>query len=86
MRQQKISRQATSFPAPQPGPLNPDALLDVKQMAELMSVSERTIWRLSDRDPLFPPKIRLGVRVRWRVRDYNSYLERRQLEEAGAAR
>ena len=85
MRQQR-TRPTNHVLPPRPGLSTADRLLDVHQLAELMHVCERTVWRMAERDPLFPPKIRLGVKVRWRERDYNTYLERRQLAEAGARR
>lgn len=41
------------------------ALLDVRAVATLLAVSERTVYRLSDAGRL-PKRIKLGALVRWR--------------------
>ena len=40
------------------------ALLDVQEVASLLAVSERTVYRLADRGKM-PPPVRLGALVRW---------------------
>ena len=50
-------------------------LLDVRQVAEILGIAVRTVWRLSAAGEL-PPPVRIGVRiVRWRLSDIEQYLE-----------
>ena len=50
-------------------------LLDARELARRMSISVRTLWRLSGEGKL-PQPIRLGGRiVRWRAADIEGYLE-----------
>ena len=49
-------------------------LLDVRQVAERLHVSERTVWRLSKMGILHP--VRIGRRiVRWRRDDITCYID-----------
>jgi predicted DNA-binding transcriptional regulator AlpA len=42
----------------------PPALLDVRVVATMLSMSERSVWRLSDAGKL-PAPVRIGRMVRW---------------------
>lgn len=42
----------------------PAVLLDVQDVAALLNVSPRTVYRLSDSGKM-PPPVRLGASVRW---------------------
>jgi predicted DNA-binding transcriptional regulator AlpA len=47
---------------------------DVRDVADYLKVSVRTVWRLA-KQPEFPKPIRLGGRVnRWRAEDLMAYL------------
>ena len=49
-------------------------LLDVRTVAKLLSVHQRTVWRLVASGEL-PQPIRLGTKtVRWRLSDLEEYL------------
>lgn len=51
-------------------------LLDVRQVAELLGVHQRTVWRMAATGAL-PAPIRLSERVvRWRLADLERYLSR----------
>lgn len=53
------------------------AVINVREVAELLGVNARTIWRMAQRGEL-PAPIRLGHRVvRWRLSDLREHLERK---------
>jgi predicted DNA-binding transcriptional regulator AlpA len=52
-------------------------LMNVKQVAERLAVSERTIWRLVQDDREFPKPLYLRAVVRWRVCDVDAYIDRK---------
>ena len=56
--------------------LLPDMLLTVKDVAELLSVARRTVWRWT-REGKMPRPVKLTRRtVRWRASAIQSYLDR----------
>lgn len=53
------------------------AVINVREVAELLGVNTRTIWRLCQRNEL-PAPIRLGPRIlRWRLADLREHLDRK---------
>jgi predicted DNA-binding transcriptional regulator AlpA len=63
-------------------------LLTVREVAQLLKVHPRTVWRLSGLAEAglnaFPAPLRLGLKtVRWRLSAIEQYVAR--LEEGGAA-
>lgn len=53
------------------------AVINVREVAELLGVNTRTIWRLCQRNEL-PSPIRLGPRIlRWRLADLREHLDRK---------
>ena len=53
------------------------AVINVREVAELLGVNVRTIWRMAQRGEL-PAPIRLGHRViRWRLSDLREHLDRK---------
>lgn len=57
------------------------SVLDVREVADWLKVSVRTVWRLA-RGPGFPKPVKLGERVtRWRAEDLAAYLG--QLQPVG---
>lgn len=53
------------------------AVINVREVAELLGVNARTIWRLCQRNEL-PRPIRLGPRIlRWRLVDIREHLDRK---------
>ena len=63
-----------------PGDVN---MLNVKQVAQALAVTPRTIWRWAASDPHFPRPITLGEKcVRWRLRDVKWFIDRRAGEAA----
>jgi predicted DNA-binding transcriptional regulator AlpA len=66
-----------------------ERLLDVKQVADRLGVSDKTVWVMSG-DGRFPPPLRLGRLTRWRVADFNHWVEqhaeRQQLQPARKGR
>jgi excisionase family DNA binding protein len=53
------------------------AVINVSEVAELLGVNSRTIWRLCQRGEL-PAPIRLGPRIlRWRLADLREHLDRK---------
>jgi len=62
------------------------AVINVREVAELLGVNVRTIWRLSQRGEI-PAPIRLGERVvRWRLSDLREHLDRKAAGAKGARR
>lgn len=61
----------------------PDSILTIKQLAEYLMVSEKTVYRMLDRNEL--PAIRLGAQWRFRQQDIDSWLndEVRRVEFEG---
>ncbi len=50
-------------------------LLDVREVAQILGIAVRTVWRLSATGEL-PAPVRIGARiVRWRLSDIEQYLE-----------
>lgn len=60
------------------------AVINVREVAELLGVNARTVWRMSQRGEI-PAPIRLGDRVvRWRLSDLREHLDRKASAAAGA--
>ena len=55
----------TSPPVSNPAPIEPPLLLSAADLAHLLSIGTRTVWRLRDAGDL-PAPIRLGKLIRWR--------------------
>ena len=49
-------------------------LLTADELAELLQISPRSIWRLLSKGELLPP-IRFGGTTRWRVQDVEEWIE-----------
>jgi excisionase family DNA binding protein len=58
--------------APKPPGLQP-LLVDAREAARLLSISERTLWTLTDQGEL--PRVKIGRSVRYSVRDLERYIE-----------
>lgn len=52
-------------------------LMTVKEVAEALGVSERSVWRWSTTGEL-PPGIKFGSAVRWSAATIHEYVERRE--------
>jgi excisionase family DNA binding protein len=53
------------------------AVVSVREVAELLGVNARTVWRMAQRGEI-PAPIRLGERVvRWRLSDLREHLDRK---------
>ncbi len=52
----------------------PSRLVDVKEVAQLLGLSRRTVWKMSTCGML-PPPIKLGRSSRWRRRDIESWID-----------
>ena len=51
------------------------AVVSVREVAELLGVNARTVWRMAQRGEI-PAPIRLGERVvRWRLSDLREHLD-----------
>lgn len=62
------------------------AVINVREVAELLGVNARTVWRLSQRGEI-PAPIRLGERVvRWRLSDLREHLDRKAVGASGVGR
>ncbi len=61
----------------------PDSILNIKQLAEYLMVSEKTVYRMLDRNQL--PAVRVGAQWRFRRQDIDSWLadEVRRVEYEG---
>jgi excisionase family DNA binding protein len=51
-------------------------LLSVREVAELLGLGQRTVYRLADAGEL-PSPIRISRLVRWRLSDIETYVQRR---------
>jgi len=61
------------MPTPVPIPLSPE-LLTVEQVAELLGVSSRLVWKLAKEGELAPP-VRIRSCTRWRRADVMRYID-----------
>jgi len=52
-------------------------MLNVRQVAEMLGVSERSVWRWSS-DGTLPPGIKIGAAVRWPQRALEDWLAKRE--------
>lgn len=52
---------------------SPQRMIDVREVATILSVSTRTVWRLISRGEI-PQPIRFGRNVRWRQIDIESWI------------
>lgn len=61
------------------------AVINVHEVAELLGVCVRSVWRMSQNGQI-PAPIRLGDRVvRWRLSDLREHLDRKAAAAVGAA-
>ena len=49
-------------------------LISASQLAEMLSLSKRTVWRLVAAGKIIEP-IRLGTNVRWKLADIEKWIE-----------
>ena len=49
-------------------------LINAHELAEILGISQRTIWRLISTGKLIQP-IRIGTSVRWRLDQVNEWIE-----------
>lgn len=62
------------------------AVVSVREVAELLGVNPRTVWRLAQTGDI-PAPIRLSERVvRWRLSDLREHLDRKAAGASGVAR
>lgn len=52
---------------------SPQRMIDVREVATILSVSTRSVWRLVSRGEL-PQPIRFGRNVRWRCADIEAWI------------
>lgn len=50
------------------------ALMNVKDVAEMLGLSERTVYRLADAGNM-PRPVKLGAAVRWRKKELDTWIE-----------
>lgn len=55
------------------GESSSERMIDVREVATILSVSTRTVWRLISREEI-PQPIRFGRSVRWRPIDIESWI------------
>ena len=62
------------------------AVVSVREVAELLGVNPRTVWRMAQTGEI-PAPIRLGERiVRWRLSDLRGHLDRKAAGASGVGR
>lgn len=62
------------------------ALVTVREVAELLGVNARTVWRMAQTGDI-PAPIRFGERVvRWRLSDLREHLDRKAAGAGGVGR
>jgi predicted DNA-binding transcriptional regulator AlpA len=71
-----VARESVQLKAP---PMSKDAesenlLLDTKQVAKLLSIGERTLWRHANSGRVLKP-IKVGSAVRWNARELRQWVE-----------
>jgi len=49
-------------------------LINASKLAEILGISQRTIWRLISKGQLIQP-VRIGTSVRWRLDQVNQWIE-----------
>ena len=54
--------------------MNTSVLLTVKEVAEMLGLSERTVYRLADSGTM-PRPVKLGAAVRWRRSELEEWIE-----------
>ena len=52
-----------------------EPLLDIREVAEILSVTDRTVERLVREDSTFPPPARVGRSRRWRREWIEDYID-----------
>ena len=58
-----------------PAKLSQVTLLDVRRVADLLGIHQRTVWRLVSTNEL-PKPVKLGAKtVRWRLSDLERYVQ-----------
>ena len=65
------------------GPSQNNALLNVKQVAARLHVSERTVWSMVSKDTL-PPPLHLGRLRRWEPEIIEAHLRAKRAEATRA--
>ncbi|HBJ35160.1 MAG TPA: DNA-binding protein [Planctomycetaceae bacterium] len=58
---------------PQPGSVNPKLLVNRREAAEMLAISERTLWSLTANGEL--PSIKIRKAVRYSVGDLQRYID-----------
>ncbi|MFO0860647.1 MAG: helix-turn-helix domain-containing protein [Phycisphaerales bacterium] len=62
------------------------AVINVREVAELLGVNTRTVWRMAQAGDI-PAPIRLSERVvRWRLSDLREHLDRKAAGASGVRR
>ena len=54
--------------------MNATALITVKEVAETLGLSERTVYRLADMGKM-PRPVKIGAAVRWRRNELDQWIE-----------
>ena len=67
-------------PPPTPSPVSlpveaPNLLLDSRQVAKLLKVSDRTLWKMQKTGEI-PPPIRIGRSVRWSYETLKNWVDK----------
>lgn len=65
-----------SLRKPDPDPYDPDQLLSIKQVAQLLQVCEQTVRNKIETGEFLPPTHQLGRQLRWRRAELLEYLSR----------
>ena len=52
-----------------------DSLLNIREVADILAVTHRTVERLLRDDPAFPPPTRVGRSRRWRREWIENYID-----------
>jgi predicted DNA-binding transcriptional regulator AlpA len=55
-------------------PTDPPQLINAEQLAQILSISQRTLWRLLSAKKLIPP-IRIGGNTRWRLNEVHQWID-----------
>lgn len=62
--------------APNDRPQNQKLLVTAKEAAAMLSMSERTLWSLSNRGDI--PRIRVGRSIRYSIEDLSEFIDQQR--------
>jgi len=59
---------------PESQPKDSPLLINAEQLAQILNISQRTLWRLLSAKKLIPP-VRIGGNTRWRINEVHQWID-----------